>query len=140
MNTQNPNRRQVIKAAAWAMPVVALTVATPAAAASTPTPPDLYCTTGDTDVQDVAYRDGMLWITFAITARNSVDVTIRQVGEAEQHFNFVPQGTPTNGVAHMRNYSPGEIVPLALPRAYSIQRGDWMQVKTVHNENCVVIR
>lgn len=135
--SENIDRRKLVKAAAWAMPVVALSAAAPMAAASTPTP-NLYCSSGDTDVKDVQVRNGVLYITFADTAQNSVDVTIRQEGEAEQHFNFVPAGTPTNGVPHMKNYTAGEVVAIQLPRAYSLQR-DWMQIKTIHNENCVVV-
>ena len=130
-------RRQVIKAAAWAAPVVALAATAPLAAAST-TPPDLYCVSGDSDVKDVQVRGNLLFITFTDQAQNSVDVTIRVSGHPEIHYNFIPEGTPTNGVPHMKNYKRGETVTIPLGRAYDRDR-DWMQVKTIHNENCVIV-
>ena len=133
-------RRDLMKAAAWAVPVVAMSAAVPLAAASTPTlPPKLLCISGDPDVENVIIDGDNLVITFTKDARNSVDVTIRPVGEAEIHYNFVPQGTPTNGVPHMKNYTPGDSVVIPLPRNYDRLLGDWLQVKTIHNENCVEV-
>lgn len=130
-------RRTVIKAAAWAMPVVAMAATAPLAAASTP--PDLICTTGDQTVRDVRIIDSAILITLTDAASTSVDVTIRLSGHPEIHRNLVPAGTPTNGVPHMQNYIPGETIVIPTPRKYDRARGDWLQVTTVHNENCAVL-
>ncbi|WP_168429383.1 hypothetical protein [Microbacterium sp. K24] len=139
-------RRSFVKGAAWSVPVIAAAVATPLAAASGPhpspeptKPPILVCTppNHDPDVESVSITGNLMLIKFRPGAQNSVDVTVRIAGQREVHLNLVSPGTPTNGVAHMKNYLPGQVFTVTLPDAYNRRRGDWLQVKTVHNENCV---
>lgn len=135
-------RRTFVKGAAWSVPVIAAAVSVPAAAASEPYPPKppiLVCTPQnyDADVELVTVSGNLLLIKFRRGAQNSVDVTVRIRGHRETHLNLVSPGTPTNGVAHMKNYLPGQVFSVTLPDTYDRDRGDWLQVKTVHNENCV---
>lgn len=127
-------RRSVIKAGAWAAPVVALAATAPLAAASG----ELLCEQRSTQVS-VHPTDAALLISFLPGARNSIDVTIRQAGYAEQHFNYVPAGTPTNSVPHMRNYTPGDVAAIPLPRPLDPAR-DWFQVEAIHLTDCVARR
>lgn len=134
--TEDITRRTALGAAAWSLPVVALAIATPAAAASTTPPPALACVNDDPDVEGVTILGTTLFVAVRATARNAIDVTIRQAGEAEIHLNLTPPGTPTNGNPREVNYTPGRTVGITLTRPYDLSR-DWLQVKTVHNENCV---
>ena len=68
------------------------------------------------------------------SARNSIDITVRIQGR-EVHYNLVPPGTPTNGVKHMKNYTPGAVFYTPLTEVFDKGR-DWFQVRTIHNENC----
>lgn len=64
-NTENQGitRRNVVKGAAWSVPVIAVAVATPLAAASGPTETDppkipIACTKAGKNMWTVAYNDG----------------------------------------------------------------------------------
>lgn len=129
------SRRGVLRAAAWSAPVVALALAAPAAAASGEV---LVCTSNDPTVESVTLDGRSFIITFRDDASTSVDVTIRQDGFPEIHFNLMPPGSPDNGVAHERIYTPGGVFAITLHRPYNRAK-DWQQTKTIHNENCVVI-
>lgn len=126
------NRRSLLSTAVWSVPVVGFAVAAPAAAASQ-RPSGLRCVESNTPAV-VTIQGDVFSVTFGASARNSTDVTIRQDGQKEIQFNFVPAGTPTNGVPHMVTYRPGETHTIPLGRAW--KAGDWFQCSTIHKENC----
>ena len=134
-------RRTVLKAAAWAVPLTVLVTATPARAASGDVPPPaLFCppqNPGSGDVEWVRIEGLVLFIQTKSTARNAIDVTVRQAGTQTVHLNLMPPGSPNNGVPHERPYTPGELVTVALPVAFDLAR-DWFQVQAIHSTDCVV--
>ena len=132
------SRRQAMLGAAWSLPVVALAVAAPLAAAS-PTQHGIYCVTDDPDVESVTSANTTMLVHIRSGAQNAIDVTIRQQGYPEYHVNLIPPGTPTNGVGDQENYVPGEAFIIELWTPFRLDR-DFMQVKTVHRENCVAIQ
>ncbi len=73
--SESTSRRTVLKGVAWAMPVVAVSVATPLAAATTRSNSDIILSFGDT--VEGSTRD----ITFAVV--DFVDQTIRSLGPQE---------------------------------------------------------
>lgn len=136
------SRRAVIHAAAWSMPVIAVAVAVPLAAASeAPKPPLLVCKPRSVhggDVEAVTFDGNIMAIKFRPNARNWVDVTIRQQGLAEIHINLGAPGQPTNNQPRMGNYVPGEVYTIALSRPFDINC-DWFQVQGIHPNNCEVV-
>lgn len=136
-----PTRRTIVLGAAWSVPVIAAAIATPLAAASLPPkPPTLVCTPRnpyDGDLQAVTFDGNTMIILFRTTARNWVDVTVRQSGFKEIHYNLGAPGQPTNNQPHMKNYTPGGTFVITLPRAFD-RTCDWFQVQTIHSDNCVV--
>lgn len=128
-------RRTFVRNAAWAAPVIAAAVAVPMAAASVE--PDLQCTTNDSDVATVTTSGNILTIFFHATAQNAVDVTIRLAGHQQIHYNLAREDRfVDNGAPHEKPYKAGGSFVITLPRPYD-RATDWMQIKTVHNENCV---
>lgn len=136
------SRRSVVNAAAWSVPVIAVAVATPLAAASQPPdPPRMLCTPRnpyDGDVEAVSFDGVTMAIIFRRSARNWVDVTVRQAGFKEIHYNLGAPGQPTNNQPHMKNYTPGGVFTIVLPRPFDAALGDWFQVQTIHPNNCAV--
>lgn len=131
-------RRAVIKGVVWAAPVVALAVAAPSAAASTPDT-EWFCPapTSDKTVKSVTFRGNFAYIDTAGGDGGAIDVTIRVQGYGEIHFNGVTQGH--NPGSNTRPYKVGDILVVALPRPYR-PGDDWFQVRTIHNENCVEVQ
>lgn len=133
------NRRELLKAGAWAAPALVLATASPAAATtSVPTePPSLICAANDPAVLDASFQGNILVIRTRSGQSNAIDVTIRQPGHPQYHRNYVTQGK--NPGDNQILYVPGESIYVPLERHYDPARGDWMQVRTIHNENCVEV-
>ena len=139
--TDSISRRALVRSAVWSVPVIAVAAATPHAAASQEAEPrGLVCTpknVGEGDVEAVAFNGNVMSILFRPTARNWVDVTVRQPGFKTIHYNLGAPGQPTNNQPHMRNYTPGGAFTIALPRPFD-RVCDWFQVQSLHIDDCVV--
>lgn len=144
-NTENQGttRRAVVKGAAWAVPVIAVSVATPLAAASgEPEPCNYVCRPRnpyDGDVQDVLFNGLVMTVIFKASAQNTVDVTVRIPGYPEIHYNLAREDRyVNNGQAHEKPYKAGGSFTINLPVPFDKDR-DYLQVQTIHAYDCVAV-
>jgi hypothetical protein len=134
------DRRQLLKAGVWAAPAILVATAAPSASASEtipPKPPSIICANDDRTILDASFQRNVLIIRTRVESRNAFDVTIRQSGFPQYHQNYVTQGK--NPGDNQTLFVPGDTVYIELPRAYDLET-DWMQIRTLHNENCIEIK
>jgi len=114
-----PTRRTIVKGAAWAAPVIAVAVATPAAAASTTNPADefhFFLTAGEvigTAESTGSYRSNGVRLSpndstnpKIVPAGTVFTITIEYTGSLAD-FDFANVPFPYNDVATMKTYNPG---------------------------------
>ena len=91
-----PSRRSVIKAAAWSMPVIALAVSAPAAAASGPTPPTAYVTCGADAMNDNG--------TYTVTKNDNGTTTITVIYKTAPDIYEINVRTTAGNFSYGTNY------------------------------------
>lgn len=130
--------RRTVVSAAWSAPVIALALALPRAAASQDDD-RIVCNVNGGEVESATFEGTTLTIRFHATAQNAVDVTIAMAGYEWIHRNLTRRDRfVDNGSAHEFPYDAGGAFAIPLPRPYSLT-ADWVQVQTIHNENCVAV-
>lgn len=119
LHTAQPSRRTIVKGAAWAAPVIAVAVATPAAAASEANPTDeldFFLTAGQvigTAESNGAFRSNGVRLSpkdpqnpKVIPAGTTYTITIEYTG-ANTAFDFTNVPHPYNTVDGMKALNPG---------------------------------
>lgn len=130
--------RRTVVSAAWSAPVIALAVALPNVAASQDDD-RIECNVAGGEVESATFEGRTLTIRFHATAQNAVDVTIKMAGHPQIHYNLTRfDRYVDNGQPHERPYLAGGFFTITLPRPYRLAT-DWIQVRTIHNENCVAV-
>lgn len=128
---QPVSRRTLVKGAAWSIPVIGAAVVAPVAMASTDRPADtVTCTASDGRI--VFLREDRVDVVTE-QGDGAIDVTIRQQGLPEMHYNLVAQGA--NRGDNQLPFTPGEVVAVRVPRRVD-PKIDWFQVATVHPGDC----